>query len=98
MRGDVWGLFLGTLARPANHGDLDMAVKDLGRLHDRTQGATQPSVHVAEPDLVTGVHPAKALARNTLEIHAHVAILDLDFVGHADHIKLLGDTAVKVDK
>jgi hypothetical protein len=48
--------------------------------------------------LVTGIHPSKPLSRDELEINAHIAVLDFDFVGHIDHVKLLRDHPVKVYK
>lgn len=95
VRGDIWGLLFGALVRLGSR-HLDTVIKHLGWFHDGTQGATEPPIHVAEPNLVAGVHPAKALAWDELEIYTNVAVLDLNLVCHPDHIKFLRDTAIKV--
>jgi hypothetical protein len=75
---------------------LTPALKDFGRVHDSAQRTTQPTVHIPESDLITGIHPPKPFAWDKLEIDTDVPILDLDLVRHVDHVEFLRDYAVKV--
>src|SRR5690554_1265671 len=74
------------------------ALEHRGWFHDRAQCSTKSPVHVSQTNLVTRVHPSASFAGNKLEINPHIAVFDLDLVGHVDNIKFLWYHSVKVDK